>query len=411
MVIAGVRLFCAVVAVAAVAGVAAAQPVASTGEPRIDTPAEALIQDAVQYARANGVAIDEAARRLRAQEESVATTDRLQEVFADRLAGVSIEHRPGYRIVVLLTGAERVPDRIVRAGGMDVPIVFRTGAAATRAQVADALAVHQPAIRAILPRTQGMGFDARTGELVVKVRGRQVEVDGMSRMEGWIEALTGVPVRLDATDALDRDLQVEGGARVTGINPADGVRYACTTGFTVTDAVRTGIVTAAHCPDSLTYHQPGGGRIDLAFVGEWGVGHQDVQVHVSDKAQRALFYADGLKRSARPLTGARRRTSTRAGDAVCHRGEATGYSCSQVELIDFSPPGDLCAGPCDPVWMTVTGPTCKGGDSGGPVFNGTTAFGITKGASYSRGRCSFYYYMSTDYLPAGWSLLREPSLP
>ncbi|RZM17708.1 MAG: hypothetical protein EOP67_62055, partial [Sphingomonas sp.] len=55
---------------------------------------------------------------------------------------------------------------------------------------------------------------------------------------------------------------------------------------------------------------------------------------------------------------------------------------------------------------TVAGPVCKGGDSGSPVFLGTTAFGIVKGGSYrSDGSCAFYFYMSTDYLPNGWRLL------
>jgi hypothetical protein len=81
-----------------------------------------------------------------------------------------------------------------------------------------------------------------------------------------------------------------------------------------------------------------------------------------------------------------------------------------VELTDYAPPGDLCGGPCAPAWVTVSGPSCKGGDSGGPVFLGSTAFGILKGASYAgSGRCDFYYYMSTDFLPDGWALLTEVS--
>ena len=62
----------------------------------------------------------------------------------------------------------------------------------------------------------------------------------------------------------------------------------------------------------------------------------------------------------------------------------------------------------------MTGPSCRAGDSGGPIFNGNVAFGIAKGGSYGRsGRCNFYYYMSTDYLPEGWSLLidRPTSAP
>ena len=46
------------------------------------------------------------------------------------------------------------------------------------------------------------------------------------------------------------------------------------------------------------------------------------------------------------------------------------------------------------------------GDSGGPVFSGSVAFGIAKGINRTAdGRCNFYYYMSTDYLPEPWRLL------
>src|SRR3712207_7274536 len=51
-------------------------------------------------------------------------------LFRSRLAGISIQHAPDYRIVVLLTGREPVAERTV-AG---VPVEFRTGARATRAQ-------------------------------------------------------------------------------------------------------------------------------------------------------------------------------------------------------------------------------------------------------------------------------------
>jgi hypothetical protein len=40
------------------------------------------------------------------------------------------------------------------------------------------------------------------------------------------------------------------------------------------------------------------------------------------------------------------------------------------------------------------------------VFSGTVAFGIAKGVNRTRaGRCNFYYYMSTDFLPPPWRLM------
>jgi hypothetical protein len=123
-------------------------------------------------------------------------------------------------------------------------------------------------------------------------------------------------------------------------------------------------------------------------------------VHDTPEARRPLFFADRERGSLRTLTGARSRASMRAGDTVCHRGEATGYSCAEVELTDFSPPGALCAGPCDPVWVTVSGPNCRSGDSGGPIFLGTTAYGITKGGSYTSGAVQLLL-LYVDRLPAG----------
>src|SRR3954454_21210261 len=97
----------------AFAGAAAAQPV--------QTQAEAIADDAIQYAAQFGVDPAEAARRLRAQQESVTATEAIAGEFASRLAGISIEHAPEYRIIVLLTGDTAVADR--SAAG--VPIVFR----------------------------------------------------------------------------------------------------------------------------------------------------------------------------------------------------------------------------------------------------------------------------------------------
>jgi hypothetical protein len=150
----------------------------------------------------------------------------------------------------------------------------------------------------------------------------------------------------------------------------------------------------------------------LDFVGQWGWGYQDVQINVAPVSAPArfapLFYADTAKTLARPVSTWRYRTSTRAGDFVCHRGERTGYSCAVVAMVDFAPAGDLCGGACLPTWVAVEGPTCQGGDSGAPVFEGSTALGIVKGGTYRRdGSCLFYYYMSTDYLPQGWTLLHR----
>ena len=387
---------------AALAGLIAMAAPAAAQLPHVQTPHEALAQDAAEYARNVGVTPDEAARRLRAQAESVPFTDAIRRTYAPRLAGVSIEHKPVFRIRVLLTGNTPVADRVISAGGMAVPVTFQTGARVTAQQVVAAMYRHREAIRAIVPH-DGMGHDARTGTLVVMADTGDLAGRTAEAVAARIEAVTGVPVRIRILNGPNGEFASPGGGRLEGDNPQDGKRYFCTTGFVVTDGAQTGIVTAAHCPDQVEYQDEAKARVPLRFAGGWGSQFQDVQVHVGGGERQPLFRASD---ALRPQLGRRLRAGTRAGETVCHRGESSGYSCAQVELTDYAPPGDLCGGACHPTWVTVSGPGCRNGDSGGPVFAGTTAFGILKGGNYaSDGRCNFYYYMSTDYLPPGWSLL------
>jgi streptogrisin C len=376
------------------------------------TREQALAQDAGEYARIYGVSNAEALRRLHAQHASITVTDRLEAQYRDRVAGVSIQHRPDFRILIYLTGDSPIPEQRIRMGSMTVPITFRTGAKASRDRVVWAITYHQAAIRAAMSAPPSMGLDPRTGELVI-IAGSAITArkGGAAALDARLEKLTAVPVQIRVLDRTDVNLGLHGGSRLDGIDPSDGKRYRCTTGFAVTDGQRHGITTAAHCLDDMTYYAPDRSATPLSFVRQWGWGYHDVQIHAGTASERALIYADTPRTVERPVERQVSRASTRAGDFVCHRGESTGYSCAEVELVDFAPAGDLCGGACLPTWVTVAGPTCKGGDSGGPVFSGTTAYGIVKGASYRRdGSCAFYFYMSLDYLPAPWSLLTERAL-
>lgn len=369
---------------------------------RVLTQTEALREDAVQYAGQFGVTPDEALRRLRSQQASAAVTDAVAQEFASRLAGISIEHAPDYRIVVLLTGNEPVPDR--SAAG--VPIIFHTGAKATHAEALAALRKHLIDFRTDLPGTRGAGYDQRTGEVVLLVTRADADRLGLNVIKARAEQVGGVPVRVVINALIEGNMAVAGGGRVEGMSSVTGRRSLCTTAFVVTDGSRTGIATAAHCPDELTYADIDGSTSPLPFIGQWGLAYQDVQVNLSDQAKEPLFYSNRGAGTLRRLVSWRNAASTRAGEFVCHYGESSGYSCATVELADYAPPGDLCGGPCFPNWITVKGPNCIPGDSGGPIFSGGVAYGIAKGVNRTAGgQCLFYHYMSTDYLPPPWQLL------
>jgi hypothetical protein len=393
-----ILLTCLLLTLAFVPRVAAAQI--------IETPTQALARDAAEYAKLFAVSQDEAERRLTAIEASVPITDEIEARYRDRVAGISIQHRPDFRINVYLTGSDPVPDERLQLGAMTVPITFRTGARASRDRVIWAVTWHQAQIRAMFAKPPAMGLDPRTGELVVIIGSSEAR-NGTEPLRQKVEAVAGVPVSIRVVDQVDVNLGAPaGGARLEGTSPADGKRYLCTSSFVVTDGTRYGVATAAHCLDQMSFIAPDRSEVPLDFVGQWGWGYHDVQIGTVAGPLPGLFFADTAKTLERPVTGMRTRDQTRAGDFVCHRGERTGYSCAVVELTDFAPAGDLCGGACLPTWVTVSGPTCKGGDSGSPVFAGTTALGILKGATYRPdGTCAFYFYMSVDYLPQPWSLV------
>jgi len=380
---------------------------AATAAQGVQTQEQALMQDAAQYAARYGVTGGEALRRLHAQQASVQVTEGIAREFQSRLAGISIEHSPEYRIVVLLTGNEPVQDRT--AAG--VPVLFRTGAPATRDQAIAALRKHLIDLRSELPAARGAGYDQRTGKVVLLVTSADVERFGLDTIRTRAEQLSGVPVRVQVNELIEQNMTVGGGGRVEGVNTQTGRRNVCTSGFVVTDGSRNGLATAAHCPDEISYLDPESGNLSLPFVGQWGLGYQDVQINLSDQASAPLFHADRGADSLRRVVTWRNRDSTRAGEFVCHFGESSGYSCSEVELTDYAPPDGLCGGPCSPTWITVRGPSCIPGDSGGPVFVGEVALGLAKGINRApTGQCNFYYYMSADYLPPPWRLMTSPAI-
>ncbi len=374
---------------------------AVTAQP-VQTQTEALADDAAQYAAQFRVSPAEALRRLKAQQASVAETDAIAREFADRLAGIAIEHSPEFRIVVLLTGDDPVATRASEG----VPIVFRTGAKATHAEALAALRKHLIDLRTGLPNGRGAGYDQRTGEVVLLVTSADAERFGSEAIRARAEEVGGVPVRVVVNELRESNLSIDGGGRVEGVNGLTGRRNLCTTAFVVTNGETNAITTAAHCPDELTYMDRDGSTATLPMIGSWGAAYRDVQINGSANSPDPLFYSNRGAGTLRRLVSWRNAASTRAGDFVCHYGESSGYSCALVELTDYAPPGGLCGGPCSPTWITVKGPSCIPGDSGGPVFSGGVAFGIAKGVNRTAaGQCIFYCYMSTDYLPPPWRLL------
>jgi hypothetical protein len=395
---------------AALASLLAATP-ALAAEPVRLTPEQALAADSERYAATFAVSVEEAQRRIEQQRASIVVSDMLRVRYRDRLASISVVHRPDWHLAVRLTPGERPADTIETAGGLAIPVRFTTDAATTRATALRLLDEYRYLLPRLVVGYRGAGVDPRTGGLVVMQR-PGADSRPAAEVETLLAGRLGLPVRSRRLDALLQDSAAIGGGRVEGPN-AEGRRFRCTTGFVVRDAEgQLGITTAAHCPDTLHWRGTNGEERLLPMLGAWGAAQNDLQIHGGVGPAEPLVFSDRDKTVVRPVTSWATRPMTRPGDWLCLRGESSGYACSEIELTDFAPPADLCGGLCTSSWVTMRGPECRRGDSGAPIFLGSVAYGTLKGGAYTvGGGCAFSYYQSVDYLPEGWRVLTTLPLP
>jgi hypothetical protein len=295
-----------------------------------------------------------------------------------------------------------------------LPVAFETGAPATLDALVASIQSNLPALKTLFPTLDGIGTDESTSQIVLTVYAPDAVTAAASKAkEGQVAALLKQPFRIETTNLMEKLMDVRGGAKFTSSGGA-----LCTTGFVVKNSSgTTGVATAAHCEGMSIYHNPSGSTIATTIVAssEMLDEDQDVEVHTSGYTERPEFYADTTA-SARTLTGRRYKSSTGYNDNVCHRGEVTKYSCGFVKQTNYTPvdsagnPLRCGAVACGPHYVRVEGPelACYHGDSGGPVFASTVAFGLLKAGAASgtaKGQCARMSYMSTDSLPTGWSLL------
>lgn len=160
----------------------------------------------------------------------------------------------------------------------------------------------------------------------------------------------------------------------------------CTAGFNVVNSAGTsGVATAGHCSDTLT-HENTNGATEYALTlqsqhqGTWG----DFQWHTSTDGEPDDFYYNAT--STRDVAAV---ANPSDNQTICRFGHATGAQCSTV--VDT----ELCAtldgiNKCHLVRMDVD--EADGGDSGGPWYYNTTAYGFHTGYV----GCGFLWQNSCD---------------
>ncbi len=398
------------IVVALLASIALTAVAHSQEAPRTQTPEEAIRADARYIANSFGVSLDEAVRRFELERDTADDIAALRETYRDRMAGIFIEHRPDYHVVLRLKGAAAVAPVTLGSGDRTVRVEVVTGAPATLQELQSAITSNLTALAALLPGMLGIAADERTGEIAIDVQANAVQAPAVQAQLGAVRQLLGHPVRLRTLDATHTTQAVRAGSNL---------QYACTSGFVVQTGTSKGPMTAAHCPSTLDYYDLHDGT-NYTLTGpptamKHDASHDVRWLNATTNSPVAQFYADTA--TPRVVTGKRSQSATTVGSTVCHQGIGTGYSCGSVESTAYTPtkpvsptnPNPYYCGPsgnitCASTWVQIGGSSlrCAGGDSGGPWFAGTLALGVHTGGTVSQtGYCVSAWYMSTDRISTG----------
>ncbi|HEV8545211.1 MAG TPA: S1 family peptidase [Candidatus Limnocylindrales bacterium] len=322
-------------------------------------PAES---DVVTYASMLSVTQSEAERRLDLQDRAGRLESILSAELPDAFGGMWVRHQPEFRVIVYLTSGDMSTIRGYVASGDLEAILEIEHVERPRAQLqsdADLLAEGMPgdiAIRVLVP------------ENVVEVMGpsaqefaRHLEKVGISMPES-ARFVAGQSRGAAAAD-------IYGGLPLNG-------NISCTSGFSVkkNGESTTGVLTAGHCSDGLTYSGQA-----LHFEGGTYGGSHDEQWHSSLAFFERNWFRVNANGATRTVTSRTNRTDTPDGGYICKFGRTTAYGCGFLVTKSFRPdwvPDALAT------FMQVHGSNVdlsSGGDSGGPVFLTNSAYGIVEG--------------------------------
>ena len=145
----------------------------------------------------------------------------------------------------------------------------------------------------------------------------------------------------------------------------------CTSGFgTKTSSGVRGIATAGHCGNSQSDD-----GFALTFKDDYEGTHGDFQWHTGPKPERDDFYSGNSSSTEVNRRDVSSVGSPVVGQSLCRNGKTSHKDCQEVRKLN------VCSGSvCNLVEMGAH--LSAGGDSGGPVFWGNTAYGIHKGYVY-----------------------------
>lgn len=223
-------------------------------------------------------------------------------------------------------------------------------------------------------------IDYESREIVAIVRSEDGSQRGMSVVEADVSRIAQNSLR-ESLDGSALGVSVTVGDGVLGGTDSNSRHYGgeltnpgCTSGFTVRTNSSTsgsrGVTTAGHCSNSQ--NEDGALTYQAGHVGANG----DFQWHTGPDIVRDDFYSGNTTITENNLRDVSGIQEMGVGGSVCKNGRTNHKSCQQVRNTNVCS-GSVCR-------LTQMGERlAAGGDSGGPIFWGNTAYGFHRGWHYS----------------------------
>lgn len=397
---------------------------------------EALVLDAKAYSQRYSVSLEEAMQRLIVMAGSAEQIDAIEKELGDDLSGAYFDNGAEFQLVVRTRGSRNLPGRrlegrvppgqarrasgnnsaqagagrlLVTAADLNLAdavirrpkgamVKFNPGGKGSKRQVSREIERNFSAVRAALPTLQALHYDDTTGNVVAEVVGAQ----GSAQVSEALTNRFSVPINIKWLPNAIQKVTLRGGAQLW-YSTANSAQ--CTTGFVGwapppaggSHSTEFGVFTAGHCVSAgygIGFKDTTGKMFNL--IEDRGLFLDTASADIRFlKAPAGLGAASQFfgnrNEAARTLTGRRTIASTTGtvtnqgsastattGTFVCFYGLRTGPSngqgCGEVTFNGFSYSGG--AG----YYVRIKGNfACNQGDSGGPVFAYTTAFGLTSG--------------------------------
>lgn len=343
--------------------------------------------DAKAYAEHYRVDVSEALRRLHLQEDIGELNAALETQEAATFAGLWIEHEPQYRVVAQFT---RDGARTLQRYTANTPLAGLIEVRGARTSYARLIADQNTSDEAL--SKAGIATNS-----LVDVKRNRVEQRVLDTAAAQATAQRS-GIKLPDTVEL---VKVEKLAAPTAdIYGGLGVSGGCTLGFGVRNSAGVrGVTTAGHCSNTQSYN-----GVALPIQRESVGGSYDIQWHTAPGFTVRNWIYNGSGVSA--ITGARAVANQTIGSTVCNYGKVTRYKCGEI-YSKTARTGPYIPN-SSPTYVLVRRSgvdMTEYGDSGGPWFVGSVAYGTQSGQA---GISTEALYMPIDYLSGiGVTLLTQ----